>query len=294
MSVGCRRPCFPAFPSCGAAAARRAASLPQAAMNASMSAAPCSRPEADPDRAAGERRPERPWRPAHGSPRSCRTNRPSPALTATPGQVERHHLRLRADARQRDAGGVGQPLARPRRRSRRPAPARATRASKPSRKRSTAPARASVSRHRAGGRAEAGDAGEVLRAAAQAAAPGRRRASRRRPRHPAAGSARRRPSGRPACAPTASADRRPSAAKSTGMRPGPCTASQCTSAPASRASATTASSGWITPVSLLASMTETTVSAPPSASIVRSASRSTMPSPSTGIRSAPRTAFSTE
>ena len=46
------------------------------------------------------------------------------------------------------------------------------------------------------------------------------------------------------------------------MRPGACTASQWTSAPAARARAAISATGWIAPVSLLASMTETSASGP--------------------------------
>ena len=74
----------------------------------------------------------------------------------------------------------------------------------------------------------------------------------------------------------------PSPAKETGMRPGACTASQWTSAPAAVARAAISATGWITPVSLLASMTETSASGPCAASALSSLPKSSRPSPSTG------------
>ena len=71
------------------------------------------------------------------------------------------------------------------------------------------------------------------------------------------------------------------------------TASQCTRAPYRRATSTTSRTGWITPVSLLASMTET-ISGARRASSRSSAGNSMRPSASTAMRAASGTAASTE
>ena len=69
-----------------------------------------------------------------------------------------------------------------------------------------------------------------------------------------------------------------SARTSSGILPPACTASQWTSAPRSCASRAASGTGWSTPVSLLASITETTVAE--SASFARRSSRSSRPSSS--------------
>ena len=86
----------------------------------------------------------------------------------------------------------------------------------------------------------------------------------------------------------------PSAVLSTGILPAACTASQCTRAPKRRATSAIPATGCTTPVSLLASMTETRAGVPSPASRESRASRSTTPSGSTGINAAPAPAMSTD
>ena len=91
---------------------------------------------------------------------------------------------------------------------------------------------------------------------------------------------------------------RPDPAKSRCCLPSACTISLCTATPADFASATISSTGWITPVSLFAVITDTRVrglaASSRLSSISPSAARSTRPSESTGMRFASGAACITE
>ena len=98
---------------------------------------------------------------------------------------------------------------------------------------------------------------------------------------------RRRPSGRRACGPTGSGRRRRGRRDRSAILPAACTASVCTRPPRACTMRAASATGWTTPVSLLASWTETSDRAPSRATRARRepARGRRRPSPSTGIRS---------
>ena len=175
-----------------------------------------------------------------------------PGADRDPVQVERDHLRIRPHPGQRQAGGIRPAAARRRRRRRPRAPSRPARP-----RRAARPAPTGRRPRRAANPAIAGTGGVPPRRPRSCPPPRDQRRRSRRRSAPAA--ARPPPSARPACARTAPGCRAPSAARSTGMRPAACTASTCSSAPWRRHSAAASAIGCSVPVSLLASIRQTSV-----------------------------------